>query len=64
MALGKSNAEIADHLVLSPKTVSNHMSNIFSKLQVADRVQAVIRARSAGLAGESTAESTATNPRE
>ena len=46
---GKSNAQIADILVLSPKTVSNHISNIFSKLQVVDRAQAVSRARQAGL---------------
>lgn len=49
IALGKSNAEIAQELVLSPKTVSNHVSNIFSKLQVVDRAQAVLRARQAGL---------------
>jgi DNA-binding NarL/FixJ family response regulator len=49
IALGKSNAEIAGDLVLSPKTVSNHVSNIFSKLQVVDRAQAVLRARQAGL---------------
>ncbi len=46
---GKSNAQIAENLVLSPKTVSNHISNIFSKLQVVDRAQAVSRARQAGL---------------
>jgi DNA-binding NarL/FixJ family response regulator len=46
---GKSNAQIADILVLSPKTVSNHISNIFSKLQVVDRAQAISRARQAGL---------------
>lgn len=49
IALGKSNADIAEDLVLSPKTVSNHVSNIFSKLQVVDRAQAVLRARQAGL---------------
>ncbi|HET8851860.1 MAG TPA: response regulator transcription factor [Ktedonobacteraceae bacterium] len=49
IALGKSNSEIAEELVLSPKTVSNHVSNIFSKLQVVDRAQAVLRARQAGL---------------
>jgi DNA-binding NarL/FixJ family response regulator len=48
IALGKSNAEIAEELVLSPKTVSNHVSNIFSKLQVVDRAQAVLRAKQAG----------------
>jgi len=49
IAIGKSNAEIAEELVLSPKTVSNHVSNIFSKLQVVDRAQAVLRAKQAGL---------------
>ncbi|GHO72197.1 DNA-binding response regulator [Ktedonobacter sp. SOSP1-52] len=49
IAQGKSNAEIAEELVLSSKTVSNHVSNIFSKLQVVDRAQAVLRARQAGL---------------
>ena len=49
IAQGQSNAAIAERLVISPKTVSNHISNIFSKLQVADRAQAVIRAREAGL---------------
>ena len=46
---GRTNEEIARDLVLSLKTVRNHVSNIFSKLQVADRAQAVIRAREAGL---------------
>jgi DNA-binding NarL/FixJ family response regulator len=44
-----TNPEIADRLVLSQKTVRNHVSNIFSKLQVLDRAQAIIRAREAGL---------------
>ena len=48
IAQGHSNPEIAAHLALSLKTVQNHVSNIFSKLQVADRAQAVIRAREAG----------------
>jgi DNA-binding NarL/FixJ family response regulator len=43
------NLEIAERLGLSPKTVRNHVSNVFSKLQVADRAQAIIRARGAGL---------------
>jgi DNA-binding NarL/FixJ family response regulator len=51
IARGDRNAEIAEHLVISIKTVRNHVSNIYSKLQVADRAQAVIRARDAGLAG-------------
>lgn len=45
----KANPEIAKRLYLSPKTVRNHISNIFTKLQVADRAQAIIRAREAGL---------------
>jgi DNA-binding NarL/FixJ family response regulator len=48
---GRSNAQIAESLSLSPKTVSNHISNIFSKLQVLDRAQAVTRARQMGLNG-------------
>lgn len=38
-------------LYLSPKTVRNHVSSIFTKLQAADRAQAIIRARGAGLGG-------------
>jgi DNA-binding NarL/FixJ family response regulator len=49
IAQGHSNAKIARQLYLSPKTVSNHISHIFTKLQVADRAQAIIRAREAGL---------------
>jgi DNA-binding NarL/FixJ family response regulator len=49
IAQGKSNQEIARELFLTLKTVRNHASNIFVKLQVADRAQAVIRAREAGL---------------
>jgi DNA-binding NarL/FixJ family response regulator len=50
IAQGYKNAEIASHLVISPKTVRNHITNILSKLQVADRAQAIIRAKEAGLA--------------
>jgi DNA-binding NarL/FixJ family response regulator len=46
---GLNNGAIAERFALSPKTVRNHVSNIFSKLQVADRAQAIIRARDAGL---------------
>jgi DNA-binding NarL/FixJ family response regulator len=49
IARGESNADIAGHLSISVKTVRNHVSNIFNKLQVADRTQAAIRARDAGL---------------
>lgn len=48
IAQGYNNSDIARHLTLSQKTVANHVSNIFSKLQVADRAQAIIRAREAG----------------
>jgi DNA-binding NarL/FixJ family response regulator len=49
IARGHNNAEIARRLTLSLKTVRNHVSNIFSKLQVADRAEAIIRARDAGM---------------
>ena len=49
IAQGYNNAEIAARLAISGKTVRNHISNIFSKLQVTDRAQAIIRARDAGL---------------
>lgn len=49
IAQGLTNTAIAEQLVLSPKTVRNYITEIFSKLQVADRAQAIIRARSAGL---------------
>ena len=50
IAQGKNNPTIARELFLSPKTIANHVSNIFAKLQVADRSEAIIRARDAGLA--------------
>ncbi len=49
IARGLSNAEIASRTFLSPKTVRNHISSIFDKLQVADRAQAIVRAREAGM---------------
>jgi DNA-binding NarL/FixJ family response regulator len=52
VAQGKSNQQIAKELFVSLKTIRNHVSNIFLKLQVADRAQAVIRAREAGLGHE------------
>jgi DNA-binding NarL/FixJ family response regulator len=52
IARGHSNTEIAGRLYLSPKTVRNHISSIFTKLQVADRAQAIVRAREAGLGRE------------
>jgi DNA-binding NarL/FixJ family response regulator len=49
IASGLSNAAIASRLGLAPNTVGNHISNIFAKLQVASRAEAIVRARSAGL---------------
>jgi len=51
VARGLTNTEIASRLVLSPKTVRNHVSNVFTKLQVATRAEAVAQARDAGLGG-------------
>lgn len=49
IAQGKNNQAIADALAISPKTVRNYTSNIFSKLHVNDRAQAMVKAREAGL---------------
>jgi DNA-binding NarL/FixJ family response regulator len=49
IARGETNAAIAERLSISLKTVRNHVSNIYDKLQITDRAQAVIRARDAGL---------------
>jgi len=49
IAQGLNNTAIAERLVISPKTLSNHISNIFAKLQVADRAQAILKAKGAGL---------------
>jgi DNA-binding NarL/FixJ family response regulator len=49
VAAGRSNAQIASALFLSQKTVRNNVSNIFAKLHVADRAEAIVRARDAGL---------------
>jgi DNA-binding NarL/FixJ family response regulator len=49
IAAGQTNHQIAEQLGLSAKTVANHISAIFAKLQVADRTQAILRARDAGL---------------
>ena len=50
MAKGLNNDSIAQQLSFSTKTVRNYTSNIFSKLQVADRAQAIVKAKEAGLA--------------
>jgi DNA-binding NarL/FixJ family response regulator len=48
IAQGKSNSTIARELFLSPKTVRNHISNIFTKIHFTDRADAIVRAREAG----------------
>lgn len=49
LAAGASNGDIARRLFLSDKTVRNHVSNVFTKLQVDHRAQAIVKAREAGL---------------
>jgi DNA-binding NarL/FixJ family response regulator len=49
VAQGRANTAIAAKLGLSQKTVRNHVSNILTKLQVADRAQAIVQARDAGM---------------
>jgi DNA-binding NarL/FixJ family response regulator len=49
LAQGKRNSDIAAQIYLSPKTVSNHLTSIFAKLQVAGRGEAIVRAREGGL---------------
>ena len=52
IAAGRSNAEIGMRLGIAPKTVRNHVANVLNKLAVADRSQAIVRARQAGLGGD------------
>lgn len=49
MSRHHTNSEIAQQLGIGDKTIRNHISNIFNKLQVVDRAQAVVKARQAGL---------------
>jgi DNA-binding NarL/FixJ family response regulator len=49
IARGVRNRQTAEQLVFTEKTVGNHVSNIYSKLQVSDRMEAMLRAREAGL---------------
>jgi len=55
LAAGLNNARIADRMGIASKTVANNVSSIFTKLQVADRAQAIVRARDAGL-GRATSD--------
>jgi DNA-binding NarL/FixJ family response regulator len=52
IAAGQTNNRIASSLSLSSKTIRNNVSSIFTKLQVADRAEAIVRARRAGLGVE------------
>lgn len=52
IAQGLNNNDIAARLHITSKTVSNYISSIFNKLQVADRVQVIVKAREAGLGRE------------
>jgi DNA-binding NarL/FixJ family response regulator len=49
VANGQNNATIGQALHLAPKTIANHVSNILTKLQIADRAEAIVAARRAGL---------------
>ena len=49
IAQGYTNQAIAERLVITPKTVRNHISAIFSKLQVTSRLEAIMRAKDAGM---------------
>ena len=49
VARGYDNASIARRIVLSPKTVRNHVSNVLTKLGLPDRPTAIVRARDEGL---------------
>lgn len=52
IAQGRANPDIARRLGIAEKTVRNHVSIVFNKLQVVDRSQAIVRAREAGMGGE------------
>lgn len=52
IALGESNAAISRELSITQKTVRNHVSNVFTKLRVVDRSQAIVKAREAGMGTE------------
>ncbi|GLZ06567.1 DNA-binding response regulator [Actinomadura sp. NBRC 104412] len=60
LARGLSYRQIAQRLVLSDKTIRNHVGSVFTKLQVNDRAAAIVRARDAGLG--TTYENTGSPP--
>ena len=53
IAAGRNNAQIAQELFLSPKTIRNNVTSILAKLQATDRAEVIIRARDAGLGTDS-----------
>lgn len=54
IARGLDNTRIAEQLFISAKTVRNHITHIFSKLDVANRAEAIVRARNAGMGLDDT----------
>ena len=62
LARGLSNAEIADRVFISEKTVRNHVTSIFSKLDVDSRAKAIVLAREGGLVKERAGHSSQTGP--
>jgi len=56
MAQGLDNAQIAARLDLSEKTVRNHITRIFDKIEVENRSQAIVAARKAGLGAEAESD--------
>jgi pimeloyl-ACP methyl ester carboxylesterase/DNA-binding CsgD family transcriptional regulator len=57
IASGMDNTQIASRLLLNPKTVRNHINNIFGKLNAPNRAQAIVRAREAGFGQKQVARS-------
>ena len=57
VANGQNNTTIGQALHLAPKTVANHVSNILTKLQIADRAEAIVAARRAGLTDDRPTQS-------
>ena len=52
MAQGFDNGKIASHLFISPKTIRNHITNLFGKLETKNRSKIIVMAREAGIGHE------------